>query len=189
MLGELSPHQHKQRDALCSHYEQWWVGGVHFSAACKAFTIHTYFTFVSPLEQKSKRSSSATTTLDISEKINNKKKNTQLFGFRMVSSLTKTSECVRHTKKASLARKDWKKRTPFPDSTFFQPLRSDELKDQQQLTAVVEWFSGNWTCIKAQGRGREGSKDCFSSENSYLNNRLNSSLVAYSPGQLIKEKH
>lgn len=50
------------------------MGGVHFSAACKAFTIHTYFTFVSPLEQKSKRSSSATTTLDISEKINNKKK-------------------------------------------------------------------------------------------------------------------
>lgn len=90
----------RSRDVPCHQYEQWWVGGVHFPAVYKAFTVHTYFTFVSPLGQKSKRSSSAIATLDMSEK---KKKCAQLFGFCMVSNLTKTTGCIRH-EKASLAR-------------------------------------------------------------------------------------
>lgn len=75
---------------------------------CKAFIVHTYYTLVSPLEQKSKRKSSAITTLDILEE----KNVPSCLIFTWFPGSLGTTELVRH-KKDSKFSSTWNKRVPF----------------------------------------------------------------------------
>lgn len=101
---------------------------------CKAFIVHTYFTLVSPLEQKSKRKSSAITTLDILEE----KNVPSCLIFTWFPGSLGTTELVRH-KKDSKFSSTWNKRVPFYSASSSEwtqrpaPVNSDCKMVQQKL--------------------------------------------------------